>query len=66
VGVASLWRPDFVLPTAIIAAIFFANAGLLHVTAKDRSGNRTIAMASDLFVAFVLAVFVALAIAFRL
>jgi hypothetical protein len=52
----SLWNASFVLPSAIYAAIFYGVAGIVHVTAHDRSRNENIAMASDLFIAAVLAI----------
>ena len=63
VGVASLARPDFVLPAAISAAIFYGAAGIGHVAERHRSANGTIAMVSDLFVGAVLAACVVAAIA---
>lgn len=59
VGVASLWRPDFVLPVALAAAIFYGIAGFRHLLERGRSLNETIAMASDLFVFIALAVYAA-------
>ena len=54
VGVASLWRLDFILPMALTAAIFYGIAGFRHVLETDRSLNETVAMSSDLFVFIVL------------
>ena len=62
VGVASLLRPDFVLPVAIAAAIFYGIAGVRHLLETGRSVNETVAMASDLFVFVVLAAYVAYAL----
>jgi hypothetical protein len=59
VALLSLWNAGFVLPSAIYAAIFYGAAGVVHVTACDRSRNENIAMASDLFIAAVLASYVA-------
>jgi hypothetical protein len=59
VGLLSLAAPSFVLPAALYAAIFYGAAGVGHVLQRDRSANETIAMASDLFVFAVLAIFVA-------
>ena len=55
VALTSLWRSDFTLPLAIIAAIFYAIAGVRHVAEKARSRNENIAMISDLFMAAILA-----------
>jgi hypothetical protein len=62
VGVASLWRPDFILPIALAAAIFYGIAGFRHLLETDRSLNETIAMGSDLFVLVVLAAYAAYAL----
>lgn len=51
-GVASLWATSFVLPVAIAGTVFYGAAGVQHVMQKDKSGNETVAMATDL-VAFV-------------
>lgn len=48
-GVVSLHATSFVLPVAIAGAIFYGAAGAQHVTQKDRTGNETLAMATDLF-----------------
>jgi hypothetical protein len=68
VGIASLFKPTFVLPVAIIAGIFFGIAGIRHAAQgspsankngkKKRTSSENIAMASDLltflvFVAYV-------------
>jgi len=62
VAVASLWRPDFILPIALVAAIFYGLAGFLHALETDRSRNETVAMSSDLFAFIVLAAYVAYAL----
>lgn len=59
VGLLSIAVPSFVLPVAISAGIFYGVAGVRHVAERGRSRNETIAMVSDLFMAAVLAVFVA-------
>jgi hypothetical protein len=58
VGLLSLAAPSFVLPAALYAAIFYGAAGIGHVLGRDRSTHENIAMASDLFVCVVLAIFV--------
>jgi hypothetical protein len=58
VGLLSLSFPDFVLPVAISACIFYGIAGVRHVAERNRSRNETIAMASDLFIFVVLAGFI--------
>ncbi len=47
-GIASLWATSFVLPVAIAGAVFYGAAGVQHVMQKDKSGNETVAMATDL------------------
>ena len=59
VGIASLAKPSFTLPVAIAAAIFYGIAGIRHVAGSDRTRNENIAMISDLFVALILALYLA-------
>ena len=58
VGLLSLNNRDFVLPAAISACIFYGVAGLRHAFETGRSRNATIAMASDIFIGLVLAVYI--------
>jgi hypothetical protein len=58
VGMASLWTPSFTLPVAVSAGIFYGIAGIRHFAESDRSPNENIAMASDLFVFLILALYV--------
>ncbi len=58
VGIGSLPKPDFVLPAAIIAAIFYGGAGVRHTAEQRRTRNESIAMISDLFVSLVLAAYI--------
>jgi hypothetical protein len=57
VGFASIAKSTFVLPVAIIAAIFYGGAALQHIRARNRTTNETIAMASDLFAFVILAIY---------
>jgi hypothetical protein len=57
VGLLSLKFPNFILPVAISACIFYGVAGIRHVADRERSRNQSIAMVSDIFLAFVLVVF---------
>jgi hypothetical protein len=59
VGIASLAKPSFTLPVAIAAAIFYGIAGIRHVAGSNSSRNENIAMISDLFVALILALYLA-------
>jgi hypothetical protein len=63
VGILSLWRPDFVLPVAIAAAIFYGVAGFRHAAQPARNAKENIAMASDLFAFLVLAAYSVFALA---
>ena len=58
VGILSLWFPEFVLPAAIGSGIFYAIAGIRHVSEHDRSTNENVAMISDLGIAIVLAAYI--------
>jgi len=57
VGILSLLRPDFVLPSAIVAAIFYGVAGFRHAAQPTRNTKETFAMATDLFASVVLAAY---------
>jgi hypothetical protein len=59
VGIASVARPGFVLPVAIIAAVFYGIAGIRDAMADGRTGNQNVAMVSDLFMSLILAVYIA-------
>jgi hypothetical protein len=52
--------PGWTAPAALAGGIFFALAGWKHVKARDRNLTRTVAMASDLFMAAVLLGYLAL------
>jgi hypothetical protein len=54
IGVASLFFRDWELPIAVVGTIFYALAGINHVTDKHRNKLQSFAMASDLFAAPVL------------
>jgi len=58
VGIASLAKFEFVLPVAIVAAIFYGVAGIRHVAEKGKTANENIAMVSDLFVFLVFAAYI--------
>ena len=57
-GVISLWKPTFVLPIAIVGAIFYGIAGINHAREQGRSTNETVAMTTDLLVSIVLIAYV--------
>ena len=62
-GIVSLWKPSFVLPIAIVGAIFYGIAGIVHLREKDKSRNENVAMATDLWVSFVLVAYLAVTLA---
>jgi hypothetical protein len=53
-GLGSLFLDDWMLPLAIIGAIFYGLAGINHMTHRRRTTPENIAMTSDLFAAAVL------------
>jgi|SRR5580658_1770293 hypothetical protein len=59
VGLLSLAFTGFILPIALSAGIFYGVAGVRHAFERSRTLNETVAMASDLFLFLVLAIFVA-------
>jgi len=62
VGVLSIMQSSFILPVAIIAALFFGIAGIRHVTDKHRNLKQNLAMATDLFVSLVFIGYIAYAV----
>jgi hypothetical protein len=54
VAVASLFFRDWEFPIALVGTIFYALAGINHVTDKRRNKLQSFAMVSDLFAAAVL------------
>lgn len=63
VGILSLWQHGFILPSAIIAALFFGIAGTRHLTDKHRGQKQNLAMVTGLFVSLVLIGYIAYAVA---
>jgi hypothetical protein len=55
---ASIAFPSFVLPMAIVGAIFYGAAGIRHLRDAHRNANQNLAMATDLLVGAVLVVYV--------
>jgi len=58
VGLLALRFPTFILPVSIAAGLFYGVAGIRHIAERGRSTNENIAMVSDMFLFFVLAIFV--------
>jgi hypothetical protein len=56
VGIASLFAPLWVIPAALLGAIYYGLAGINHCFHKDRNKLENVALASDLFAAAVLAI----------
>lgn len=56
VGLASLLAPSWVTAAAIMGAIFYGLAGINHAMHRGRNKLQTLAMATDLFAALVLAI----------
>jgi hypothetical protein len=54
IGAASLFFRGWEFPIALIGTIFYALAGVNHLTDKHRNKLQSVAMASDLFAAAVL------------
>lgn len=57
IAIASIRRPDWVVPMAIAGMLFYAMAGALHVTNKSREFSENVAMISDLGMAALLLTF---------
>jgi hypothetical protein len=62
-GLATQAVPAWVVPAALVGAVFFALAGAAHLGRRDRRRAETVAMATDLAAAAVLAAVVAGALA---
>jgi hypothetical protein len=54
VAVSSLFFRDWEFPIALVGTIFYALAGINHITDKHRNKLQSFAMATDLFAAAVL------------
>jgi hypothetical protein len=57
VGILSLLRSDFILPSAIAATLFYGAAGFRHAAELTRNAKETFAMATDLSAFAVLAAY---------
>lgn len=58
-SVASILRPDWVLPAAIVTGLYYGLAGIKHVFNAGRNRIETWATVSDLGIFVVLAIYVA-------
>lgn len=59
-GLASLARPDWLVPVAIVGGLYYGLAGAAHLTRANRNFEEQTALVSDLFIFAVLGAFVAL------
>jgi hypothetical protein len=55
VAIASLFAPSWVTPAAMLGAIYYGLAGIIHCFHKNRNRLENVALVSDLFAAVVLA-----------
>ena len=58
-GALALLRNEWITPAAIAGGLFYALAGIKHLIKGERNGAETIAMISDLFIALMLAGYLA-------
>jgi hypothetical protein len=58
-GLASLIKPDWVVPAALVGGLYYGLAGLGHAFRETRNLKEQIALVSDLAIFALLAVFVA-------
>jgi hypothetical protein len=57
-GICSVFRPEWVIPAAIVGGLYYGLAGLGHLPQKNKNAKEYTAMVSDWFAAVVLAWFV--------
>lgn len=58
IGILSFFFPAWIMPAAVAAAIFYALAGLKHITNEAKNQHEMVATVSDLWAAFVLVVYI--------
>jgi hypothetical protein len=56
-GALSIVRNAWIAPAALAGGLFYGLAGVKHLVRRERNATETIAMASDLFAAIVLAAY---------
>ena len=59
-GVLSIFNIHWIVPAAIVGAIFYTCAGIKHIIRTNRNRNEMIATISDMFAAVVLVAYVIL------
>jgi hypothetical protein len=62
VSVASILRPDWVLPVAIVTGLYYGLAGIKHIFNAGRNRTETWATVSDLGIFALLAIYLAFAL----
>jgi hypothetical protein len=60
-AVLTIFKAAWVMPAAIAGFLFYALAGAKHVFNRDRTPPENVAMVSDIFIAVVLAAYLAMA-----
>jgi hypothetical protein len=58
-GLASLFKPEWLVPAAIVGGLYYGLAGLGHLLRPNRNFKEQVALVSDLLIFLLLAVFVA-------
>ena len=61
-GALTLLNAQWIAPAAIVGGLFYGLAGIKHLMKGDRNATENIAMVSDLFIAVVLAIYLAFAL----
>jgi hypothetical protein len=61
-GALTLLNRQWIAPAAIVGGLFYGLAGIKHLVKGDRNATENIAMISDLFIAIVLAIYLAFAL----
>jgi len=57
-GLASLLKPEWLVPAAIVGGLYYGLAGFGHLFRGERNAKETIAMLTDFLASIVLAIFV--------
>jgi hypothetical protein len=57
-GICSIFRPAWVIPSAVVGCLYYGFAGLGHLPHKNKNAKEHTAMISDVFAAVILAAFV--------
>jgi hypothetical protein len=57
-GICSIFRPDWVIPAAIVGGLYYGLAGLGHLPQKNKNAKEYTAMVSDWFAAGILGWFI--------